>query len=125
MEYIATKKAPQAIGPYSQAVTLNNLVFCSGQIALDPHTGSLAGSDIDTQTKQVLANLNEVLTAAGSSFDQVVKTTIFLKDMSDFAVVNTHYEAAFGNHKPARATVAVAGLPLDVLVEIECIATTS
>jgi len=123
METISTKDAPKAIGPYSQAVKAGNFLFCSGQIGLDPKTGRLVGDDITTQTKQVLTNLEAVLKEAGSDLDKVVKTTIFLKSMSDFKTVNAIYADAFSDHKPARATVAVSTLPLDVLIEIDCIAT--
>ena len=122
MESIQTAQAPTAIGPYSQAMKANGFVFCSGQIALDPQTGQLVGHDVESQTQQVLKNLLAVLEAAGSSAQQVVKTTIFLKDMADFKTVNTIYAQTFDTHKPARATVAAAGLPMDVLVEIECVA---
>ena len=122
IQIISTDNAPSAIGPYSQATKANGFVFCSGQIALDPKTGTLVGDDVETQTKQVLKNLEAVLLAAGSGFEHVVKTTIFLKDMADFKAVNDIYSTAFSHHKPARATVAAAGLPMDVLVEIECVA---
>ncbi len=122
IKIISTENAPSAIGPYSQATKANGFVFCSGQIALDPKTGTLVGDDVETQAKQVLKNLEAVLIAAGSSFDKVVKTGIFLKDMNDFKVVNDIYATAFSKHKPARATVAAAGLPMNVLVEIDCVA---
>lgn len=122
MEIIKTSAAPEAIGPYSQAVGVGNLVFCSGQIPLNPETMILAGKTVAEQTTQVFKNLSAVLEAAGSGLNKVIKTTVFLKDMNDFAEVNEIYAAAFGDHKPARATVEVARLPKDVKVEIECIA---
>ena len=122
MKYIATNKAPAAIGPYSQAISLDNLIFTSGQIGLS-HEGVLVEGGVIEQTKQVLKNLSEVLKEAGSSLSNVVKTTVFLADMRDFAEVNKIYADFFGNHKPARSTVAVKSLPLNVSVEIEAIAT--
>ena len=122
-EVVATTSAPAAIGPYSQAVKVGNLVFCSGQIALDPKTGQLVGGgDVAAQTRQVLANLAAVLEAAGTKMAQVVKTTIFLADMNDFAVVNQVYGESFPGAPPARATVEVSRLPKDARVEIEAIA---
>ncbi|DAB31423.1 MAG TPA: deaminase [Sulfurospirillum sp. UBA11407] len=121
MQYIATSKAPQAIGPYSQGISVGNFIFTSGQIALKPD-GSLNDGDIKVQATQVLTNLSEVLKEAGSSLDKVVKTTIFLSDMDDFKSVNEVYAQFFGSHKPARSTVAVKTLPLGVKVEIEAIA---
>ncbi len=122
METIKTDKAPAAIGPYCQAVKYGNLIFCSGQLGIDPQTGKFEGSDIKSQATRVMKNLKEVLNAAGVNLSSVVKTTIFLVDMADFSAVNEIYADAFGDHKPARATVQVAGLPLGGLVEIECIA---
>jgi 2-iminobutanoate/2-iminopropanoate deaminase len=122
MQIIKTPQAPEAIGPYSQAVTAGNLVFCSGQIPLDPATMKLIEGTVAEQTAQVFKNLSAVLKAAGSGLDKVVKTTVFLKDMNDFVEMNETYAAFFGEHKPARATVEVARLPKDVKVEIECIA---
>ena len=122
MEIIKTNGAPEAIGPYSQAVTAGDFVFCSGQIPLDPATMTIVGDTIAGQTSQVLSNLAEVLKAAGSGPDKVVKTTVFLKDMNDFIEMNEVYAKFFGDHKPARATVEVARLPKDVMVEIECTA---
>ena len=119
---VATEYAPAAIGPYSQAVVAGDFVFCSGQIPLDPTTNQLAEGGIEIQTRRVLDNLAAVLQAAGSSFEQVVKTTIFLADMNDFATVNTIYAEYFGSEPPARATVQVARLPRDVRVEIDAIA---
>lgn len=122
MNFITTDQAPQAIGPYSQATQSNGLVFCSGQLGLDPATGKLAGEDVESQTRQALKNLCAVLAAAGANMQDVVKTTVFVTDMNDFPVVNQIYAKAFGDHKPARATVQVARLPLDGKVEIECMA---
>jgi len=122
MKYIVTDKAPAAIGPYSQAISLDNLIFTSGQIGLS-REGVLVEGGVNEQTKQVLTNLSEVLKEAGSSLSNVVKTTVFLADMRDFAEVNKIYADFFGDHKPARSTVAVKSLPLDVSVEIEAIAT--
>lgn len=122
MNIIKTDKAPEAIGPYSQAIKAGTWVFCSGQIPLDPQTMTLVGATVADQTHQVVKNLQAVLEAAGSSLLQVVKTTVFLQDMNDFQQMNAVYAEAFGNHAPARATVEVARLPKNVLVEIECIA---
>lgn len=119
---IATENAPKAIGPYSQAIAANGFIFCSGQIALDPKTGSLVGTTAAEQAAQVMKNLAAVLTASGSSLAKVVKTTIFLKSMNDFAAVNEAYAKAMGEHRPARATVEAARLPKDSLVEVDCIA---
>ncbi len=121
MTYVHTDKAPEAIGPYSQAVKVGGMVYTSGQIALTTE-GKMLDLDIRLQTEQVLANLRHVLEAAGSGLDKVVKTTIYLADMSDFATVNELYEGAFGSHKPARSTVAVKTLPKNALVEIDAIA---
>ena len=118
---IATPHAPGAIGPYSQAVSTGALVFTAGQIGLNPATGQMADG-LEAQTHQVMANLSAILQAAGSSLDQIVKTTIFLRDMADFKAVNAIYGAAFSSQPPARSTVAVAGLPLDARVEIEAVA---
>ncbi|MBL0699866.1 MAG: RidA family protein [Desulfosarcina sp.] len=122
MDFILTNKAPAAIGPYSQAVKTGGLLFCSGQIGIDPSTGRLSGNGIKSQTKQVLNNLKAVLLSSGLSLADVVKTTIFLVNMDDFLTVNEIYGMEFGDHKPARATVQVSGLPLGALVEIECMA---
>ena len=121
-ETISTENAPGAIGPYSQAVRAGNLVFCSGQIPLDPQTGEFVSDDIAGQTRQVLKNLSAVLEAAGTSLNNVVKTTVFLSDMNDFVKMNEIYAEFFGENKPARATVQAARLPRDAKVEIECIA---
>jgi 2-iminobutanoate/2-iminopropanoate deaminase len=123
MKFIQTDKAPSAIGPYSQATVVNGMVYTSGQIALLPNgSDELLSADVSVQTKQVLTNLREVLESAGSSMDKVLKTTIFLSDMSDFVTVNEIYEKAFGTHKPSRSTVAVKTLPKNALVEIDAIA---
>ncbi len=121
MDYVVTENAPSAIGPYSQAVDLGDMIFTSGQIALKPD-GKLVEGDIKIQATQVLTNLSEVLKEAGSSLSKVVKTTIFLANMEDFAQVNKIYAEFFGDHKPARSTVAVKTLPLNVDIEIEAIA---
>ena len=122
MEVVSTDKAPGAIGPYSQAVKVNGMVFCSGQIPIDPVTGSFVSDDIAEQTEQVLKNLNAVLESAGSGLDRVVKTTVFLSDMEDFAAMNEMYSKYFDANKPARATVQAARLPRDAKVEIDCVA---
>ena len=121
MEIITSKKAPAAIGPYSQAITQNNVVYTSGQISLIPETGEMATGGIKEQTEQVIKNLEAVLTAAGSDLSRVIKTTCFLTDMSDFAEFNEVY-ARFFTEKPARSCVAVLALPKGALVEIEAIA---
>ncbi len=121
-EIVATPKAPKAIGPYSQAVKTENLVFCSGQIPMDPRTGELVGGSITKQTNAVLSNLKAVVEEAGSSLPNVVKVTVFLKDMNDFAEMNAEYAKWFMKDPPARAAVEVARLPKDVGVEIEAIA---
>lgn len=120
--FVQTDQAPGAIGPYSQAVMADGWVFCSGQIPIDPTTGDLVGGDIGTQTDQVLKNVAAVLAAAGGTLSNVVKTTVFLADMADFAGMNEVYARHFGNHRPARAAVAVRTLPKNVSVEIEAIA---
>lgn len=119
---VHTDAAPKAIGPYSQAVIAHGFVFCSGQIALDPATNAVIDGDTRAQTVRVMENLRAVLAAAGSSFERVVKATIFLKDLGDFAVVNEVYGACFPGVKPARATVEVSRLPRDVRVEIDLVA---
>jgi 2-iminobutanoate/2-iminopropanoate deaminase len=121
-ESVSTDKAPGAIGPYSQAIKAGGLVFCSGQIPIDPATGEFVSNDVTEQTEQVLKNLSAVLEAAGTSLGGVVKTTVFLADMSDFAAMNEVYGKYFNQTKPARATVQAARLPRDARVEIECIA---
>jgi 2-iminobutanoate/2-iminopropanoate deaminase len=119
---IHTDDAPGAIGPYSQAMVHGGLVYTAGQIALDPATGDLVEGDVAAQTERVMRNLSAVLGAAGASLQSVVKTTVFLRDMADFAPMNEVYGKHFGGHRPARSTVAVAGLPRNVSVEIEAIA---
>lgn len=123
LEILSTDKAPAAIGPYSQAVKCGNMLFCSGQIPLDPVTGELVTGDITRQVEQVMKNIAAVLSAAGIGFDDVVKTTIYLVDMADFAAVNKVYGDCFPHNKPARSTVAVKSLPRNALLEIEVIAT--
>lgn len=119
---VQTDNAPAAVGPYSQAIIVNGLVFTAGQIPLIPGTGTLVEGGIQEQTAQVLKNLSAVLTAAGSSLDRVVKTTVFLKDINDFAAMNETYATCFTDAPPARSTFQVAKLPLDARIEIECIA---
>ncbi len=123
MDLIATAQAPKAIGPYSQATVAGGLIFTAGQIALDPATGEVVPGGVAEQTARVLENLSQVLRAAGSDLSRVVKTTVFLVDMADFGAMNEAYAAAFGSHRPARSTVAVAGLPKGVRVEIDVVAT--
>ncbi|MCI0339089.1 MAG: RidA family protein [Acidobacteria bacterium] len=122
IENIQTDRAPQAIGPYSQAVKANGMVFASGQIPLDPETMQLVEGDIRVQTERVLVNLKAVLEAAGSALDRVVKTTVYLADMNDFAAMNEIYATFFNSNRPARSTVQAARLPRDVRVEIDVIA---
>lgn len=122
-EIISTDKAPGAIGPYSQAIKTGGMVYCSGQIPIDPATGEFVSNDVVEQTEQVLKNLTAVLEAAGTGLGNVVKTTVFLADMGDFAAMNEVYGRYFSENKPARATVQAARLPKDARVEIECIAT--
>lgn len=121
-EIIHTDAAPKAIGPYSQAVVHDGIVYCSGQIGLDPATMEFAGTTVDVQAEQVMRNLGAVLAAAGSGFDRVLKCTIFLADMGDFATVNAIYGRYFPENPPARETVAVKTLPKSGLVEIGCVA---
>jgi 2-iminobutanoate/2-iminopropanoate deaminase len=122
LKTIKTDKAPAAIGPYSQGIIANGFLFTAGQIALDPSTGQIIEGDIKAQTERVLKNLTEVLTAAGASWKDVVKTTVFLHDMNDFPAVNETYARMIGDARPARSTVQVSGLPRGVLVEIDAIA---
>jgi len=122
LEVIHTDKAPKAIGPYSQAIRVGGFIHTAGQVALDPVTGQLVEGGIEAQTRQVLQNLSHVLEAAGSSLRHVVKTTVFMKDIGEFAQMNTLYGEMFGEHKPARSTVQVAALPRGAAVEIECVA---
>jgi 2-iminobutanoate/2-iminopropanoate deaminase len=119
---VATDAAPKAIGPYSQAITTDGLVFTAGQVALDPKSGELVGTTTAQQTEQVFKNLEAVLAAAGTSLGNVVKTTVYLADMADFAQMNEVYAKHFGAHKPARSTVQAAGLPKAARVEIDMIA---
>jgi len=119
---VATDKAPKAIGPYSQAIVSDDTVYTAGQVALDPKTGELAGVTVAEQTDRVFQNLTAVLAAAGSSLGQVVKTTVYLADMADFAAMNEVYARHFGGHRPARSTVQAAGLPKGARVEIDAIA---
>jgi 2-iminobutanoate/2-iminopropanoate deaminase len=121
-QVIVTNDGPKAIGPYSQAIKANGFVFLSGQISLDPATQQLIGRDVAAQTERVLQNISGILTAAGSSLEQVVKTTVFLKSMNDFAAMNEVYARHFTADPPARSTVEVARLPKDVMVEIDVIA---
>jgi len=125
MDFVSTGGAPKAIGPYSQGIIAGGLVFTAGQIAIDPASGDVVPGGIAEQTARVMQNLTAILRAAGSDLDRVVKTTVFLTDMADFAAMNEVYGKAFGSHRPARSTVAVASLPKGVKVEIEAIATTS
>ncbi len=122
MHSISTEKAPAAIGPYSQGVVVNGLLFASGQIALDPETGELVGSTIEEQAAQVMKNVAALLAAAGTDFDHVVKTTCFLEDISDFAKFNAVYAESFGQKLPARSAVGIDKLPKGALVEVEVIA---
>ena len=122
MEFIKTDKAPRAVGPYSQAVKVGNFLFISGQIAINPETGKLEGETVAEQTERVLKNIEAILREAGFSLKDVVKTTVYLKNMCDFAEMNGVYAKFFEEHRPARATVEVSKLPLGALVEIEAIA---
>jgi 2-iminobutanoate/2-iminopropanoate deaminase len=125
LDFVATGGAPKAIGPYSQAVSANGLLFTAGQIALDPATGELVPGGIVEQTARALENLRAILAAAGAGLAEVVKTTVFLVDMGDFTAMNEVYGRVFGGHRPARSTVAVAALPRGARVEIEVIAAVS
>lgn len=117
-----TPNVPAAVGPYSQAVKHGGLLFCSGQIPINPVAGKIEAADVEGQARQVLANIASLLASQGLAMTDVIKATVFLQSMADFPKVNPIYEAAFGGHKPARSTVAVAGLPLGALIEIEVIA---
>ena len=119
---VESNEAPKAMGPYSQGIKAGGFVFVSGQVALDPATGAMVGTDVAAQTERVLQNLQAVVEAAGSDLDRVLKTTVYLRSMADFAAMNEVYKRYFKNEPPARATVAVAGLPKDALVEIDVIA---
>ena len=121
-EIIATEKAPKALGPYSQAVKAGGFVWCSGQIPIDPAVNAVVATTIEDQTRQAITNLRNVLEAAGSGLDKVVKTTVFISDMNDFAALNAVYAEMFGDTKPARSCVQVARLPKDVKLEIEAVA---
>jgi 2-iminobutanoate/2-iminopropanoate deaminase len=121
-EVVSTKDAPQAIGPYSQAIKANGFIFTSGQIAIDPATQQVVAGDVAAQTDRVLRNLSEILEAAGSGLGKVVRSTVFLKNMNDFAAMNQVYGQYFSSDAPARSTVEVARLPKDVLVEIDVVA---
>ncbi len=123
MEFVHTKKAPEAIGPYSQAVVSGGLIFASGQVALDPETMTIVGENVTQQTHRALTNLAAVLEQAGGGLDTVLKTTVYLADMAAFAEMNAEYSRHFGDHKPARAAIAVRELPKQSLVEIDAIAT--
>lgn len=122
IETVSTESAPKALGPYSQALKVNGFIYCSGQIPIDPATNSIEAQTIEDQTRQVITNLKNVLEAAGASLSAVVKTTVFIKDMNDFAALNAVYAEMFGETKPARSCVEVARLPKDVKVEIEAVA---
>jgi 2-iminobutanoate/2-iminopropanoate deaminase len=122
LEPVLSPNAPAPIGPYSQAVRTRDFLFCSGQIALDPTTGEMKNATVEDETRQVLKNVHAVLGASGATFANVAKTTIFLTNMADFAVVNKIYEEMLGTSRPARSTVQVAALPKNARVEIECIA---
>jgi 2-iminobutanoate/2-iminopropanoate deaminase len=125
LDFVSTAGAPKAIGPYSQGVIANGFLFTAGQVALDPDKGELVPGGITEQTTRALENLRAILKQAGSDFSQVVKTTVFLVDMADFTPMNEIYGRAFGQHRPARSTVAVAALPRGARVEIEVIAAVS
>jgi 2-iminobutanoate/2-iminopropanoate deaminase len=125
MDFVSTRKAPEAIGPYSQAVVAGELVFTAGQIALDPASMEMEGDDVAAQTDRVLRNLGAVLAEAGCGFSDVVKTTVYLADMADFPVMNEVYARHFGDHRPARAAIQAAALPKGGLVEIDAIAVRS
>jgi len=122
MEFVSTDRAPKAIGPYSQATIADDVVYTAGQIALDPATGEVVTGGVTEQTERVFANLRAILEAAGTGLASVVKTTVYLTDMNDFKAMNDVYARAFGDHRPARSTVAVAALPRGVRVEIDVIA---
>jgi 2-iminobutanoate/2-iminopropanoate deaminase len=125
MDFVSTRKAPEAIGPYSQAIVAGDLVFTAGQIALDPTSMEMVVDDVAAQTERVLQNLGAVLAQAGCGFSDVVKTTVYLTDMADFSVMNEVYARHFGDHRPARAAIQAAALPKGGLVEIDAIAVRS
>jgi 2-iminobutanoate/2-iminopropanoate deaminase len=122
LRFVATEHAPKASGPYSQGVIANGFLYSAGQVALDPASGEMVAGDVKAQTARVMENLQAILSAAGSSFSKVVKTTVFLATMDDFAGMNEVYARAFGDHKPVRSTVAVKTLPKNALVEIDLVA---
>ncbi|MBR6734506.1 MAG: RidA family protein [Kiritimatiellae bacterium] len=122
MNIISTENAPKALGPYSQAIKAGGFVWCSGQIPIDPAVNAVTATTIEAQTRQAITNLRNVLEAAGSGLDKVVKTTVFISDMNNFAALNAVYAELFGDTKPARSCVEVARLPKDVMVEIEAVA---
>ena len=122
MNIVSTQKAPAALGPYSQAIVANGMIYCSGQIPIDPATNTIHAETVEDQARQAITNLKNVLEAAGSGLDKVVKTTVFISDMNDFAALNAVYAELFGDSKPARSCVQAARLPKDVKVEIEAIA---
>ena len=125
LKRVETKDAPAAIGPYSQGIVVNGMVYTAGQIPLDPASGNLIEGDVSAQTRRVMQSLQAILEASGASLKTVVKTTVFLADMNDFAAMNAIYAEFFGDHKPARSTVQAARLPRDVRVEIEAVAAVS
>lgn len=125
MEVVSTENAPKALGPYSQAIKAGGFVWCSGQIPIDPAANAVTATTVEAQTRQAIANLSAVLKAAGAGLDRVVKTTVFISDMNDFAAVNAVYAEMFGETKPARSCVQVARLPKDVKIEIEAVASLS
>lgn len=122
MKIISTQEAPKAIGPFSQAIVSGDFIYCSGQISLNPETMQMVGNDIKEQTKQIFKNIKAILKSCDLSLSNIFKTMVFLKNMDDFKEMNLIYEKMFGNHKPARSTVEVSRLPLNALIEIECIA---
>ena len=122
LKVVQTDRAPKAIGPYSQAIVSGDLIFCAGQVALDPKTGELVSGDIREQTRRVLDNLAAVLETAGAGLDRVTKTTVFLTDFAEFAAMNEVYAERFGAHRPARSTVQISTLPRGARIEVECIA---
>jgi 2-iminobutanoate/2-iminopropanoate deaminase len=124
MKFVATEHAPKAIGPYSQGIIANGFLYTAGQVALNPATMEMVTGDVTAQTEQVMHNLKAILTEAGTSFSRVVKTTVFLATMDDFAAMNSVYAKHFGDHRPARSTVAVKTLPKNALVEIDVVALT-
>lgn len=122
LSVVTSQDAPSAIGPYSQAIVSGSLVFCSGQISLDPATMEMVGTDIESQTRQIFKNIRAILKTEKLTLNRIVKCTVFMKELNDFSRMNAVYAEEFGEHKPARSTVQVARLPKDALIEIECIA---